>query len=116
MRIRIKRVYEAASNEDGVRILVDGLWPRGLKKEAARVDVWLREVAPSAGLRRWFGHEPSRWSEFRRRYFAELREREAAVRQIRDVAERETVTLLFAAKDEACNNAAALRDFLLTRT
>ncbi len=113
MQINLKRVYESASKDDGVRILVDRLWPRGLSKERAKVDLWLRDIAPSTELRRWFNHEPARWDELKRRYFAELREKDAAVRTVLEEASRSTVTLLFAAKDEERNNAVALREYLL---
>lgn len=102
-RIRLKRVYEDAEPGDGLRILVDRLWPRGLKKEEARLDHRLKEVAPSAELRRWFGHDPARWDEFRRRYAAELR----ALLRGRGVA-----TLLFSAHDGERNNAVALKEIL----
>lgn len=113
--IRLKRVYEAPARADGARVLVDRVWPRGVSKEAARLDRWLKEVAPSAALRKWFGHEPSRWEEFRRRYHAELEKGAAAqaVEELRDLLkQRRTVTLLFAARDEAHNNAVALKAFL----
>jgi uncharacterized protein YeaO (DUF488 family) len=110
--IGIKRVYEEAGVSDGTRILVDRLWPRGLSKDQAQVDLWLREVAPSNELRTWFGHEPSKWEEFRKRYFAELAQHPEAVGPIRQALARGRVTLLYGAKDELHNNAAALREFL----
>ena len=99
---------------DGYRILVDRLWPRGLSKERAAVDEWLREVAPSAALRRWFGHEPARWSKFKRRYVQELRTQPAAtaLAHLRILGARRRVTLLYAAQDEVHNNAVALREHL----
>lgn len=108
---RIKRIYEPAAPDDGFRVLVDRLWPRGLSKQAARVDLWAREIAPSKELRQWFGHDPSRWDEFRRRYAQELEQPEqsaalAALRQA--LAPHARVTLLFAAHDQAHNNAVAL--------
>ncbi len=112
MRINLKRIYEAASEDDGVRILVDRLWPRGLSKDHAKVDLWVRDVAPSSELRRWFNHEPAKWDEFRRRYFSELGESVAA-RSILEAASRSKITMLFAAKDEERNNAVALRDYLV---
>ena len=112
MRIGLKRVYETASKNDGVRILVDRLWPRGLSKDLAKIDLWLREVAPSNALRRWFNHESEKWDEFRRRYFAELTDN-AAARSVLEEASRAKVTLLFAAKDEERNNAVALREYLV---
>lgn len=112
MQIALKRVYNTASSDDGVRILVDRLWPRGLSKERAQIDLWLREVAPSNELRRWFNHEPEKWDEFKRRYFAELRDN-AAARSVLEEASRSKVTLLFAKRDEKRNNAVALREFLV---
>ena len=112
MRISLKRVYETASTTDGVRILVDRLWPRGLTKEWAKINLWLRDVAPSNELRRWFNHEPKKWDEFKRRYFMELNENEDAVRPVLEETSRSNVTLLFAAKDEKHNNAVALREYL----
>lgn len=116
MKIQIKRVYEPASPADGYRILVDRIWPRGVSKEHAALDEWLREVAPSSTLRRWFGHEPSRWAEFRRRYFAELGEEPhaTAAAHLRTLAAQQQVTLLYGAKDEAHNQALALKEYLLS--
>ena len=112
-RIRLKRAYDPPSPDDGVRILVDRLWPRGLARDAAKVDHWLKEVAPSAELRRWFGHDPDRWPEFRKRYRAELVRNAAAVAALRELMKAaRPVTLLFAAKDVAHNNAVALKEFL----
>jgi uncharacterized protein YeaO (DUF488 family) len=110
---QLKRVYDPPSQDDGVRVLVDRLWPRGLKREAAEIDLWLKEVAPSGELRRWFGHEPSRWAEFQERYRAELAKNSESIATLRDLMKgRKTLTLLFAAKDEEHNNAVALRDFI----
>jgi uncharacterized protein YeaO (DUF488 family) len=111
--VRLKRVYEPAASEDGVRILVDRLWPRGLSKERAAIDHWMKDIAPSADLRKWFGHDPDRWQEFRRRYMEELREHTALLDQIRDLAGGQTVTLLFGAHDEKHNDAVVLREALL---
>lgn len=97
--VRIKRAYEAASDDDGLRILVDRLWPRGLTKEAARVDVWLKEIAPSPALRAWFGHDPEKWDEFRHRYEAELRGRPEAVAELRRLVADGPATLLYAGRD-----------------
>lgn len=114
-RIRTKRAYAPAAPDDGCRILVDGLWPRGLSKEKACVDVWMKEIAPSNELRRWFAHDPGRWPEFRRRYRAELQENSEAFTQLLEIANRENaVTLLFAAADEKRNNAVVLEEFLKT--
>jgi uncharacterized protein YeaO (DUF488 family) len=115
MKIQIKRVYDPAAPSDGYRILIDRLWPRGLTRESAAVDEWMREVAPSAELRRWFGHEPERWAEFRKRYREELQHEPAAaaLTHLREIAAHQRVTtLLYGAKDEAHNNAAVLLEIL----
>jgi uncharacterized protein YeaO (DUF488 family) len=112
---QIKRAYEPAASGDGFRVLVDKLWPRGLSKEAAGIDEWLKEIAPSAELRKWFGHDPKRWAEFKARYKRELRsaERSAALERLRDAARtRGSVTLLFAARDMTHNHAAVLLEVL----
>jgi uncharacterized protein YeaO (DUF488 family) len=111
--IRLKRVYESTSSEDGMRILVDRFWPRGLRKKDAAVDRWLKEIAPSSELRQWFGHDPVRWPEFRRRYTAELRQHTTMLDEIRELAKQGTVTLVFGAHDEQHNNAVVLREVLL---
>ena len=113
--LRLKRVYELPAPDDGVRILIDRLWPRGLSKEKAAVDHWMKDVAPSAELRKWFGHDPDRWPEFRRRYLAELRQSGALLDQICGLASRGTVTLLFGAHDEEHNDAVVLREVLMKR-
>ena len=110
--IRIKRAYEEAAPEDGRRFLVDRLWPRGIKKEALPLDGWLKEVAPSDELRRWFGHEPERWAEFQRRYAAELDAQPESWQPLLEAARQGDVTLVYAARDEEHNNAAALRSYL----
>lgn len=107
-----KRVYEPAAPGDGYRVLVDRLWPRGLSKENAHVDLWLKEVAPSDALRRWFGHDEDRWPEFERRYLGELKKSDATLAVLRDHARSGAVTLLYAAKDERHNNAVALVRYL----
>jgi uncharacterized protein YeaO (DUF488 family) len=112
MTIRLKRAYEQATPEDGTRLLVERLWPRGLSKERAAVDLWLKEVAPSPGLRRWFGHDPERWDEFRRRYRAELRKRPEELERLRRLVRSGPVTFVFAARDPDRNSAVLLRDFL----
>jgi uncharacterized protein YeaO (DUF488 family) len=104
-RVRIKRIYEPAEAGDGLRVLVDRLWPRGVSKAA--IDLWLKEVAPSTGLRRWFDHRPDRWAEFQRRYQIELAQNPAIAR-LRDLAGRSDLTLLYAAKDETHNHAVVL--------
>lgn len=108
----MRRVYDPPREEDGLRVLVDRLWPRGLSKEAARVDLWLKDIAPSDALRKWYGHEPSRWDEFRRRYFAELEAHRERLEELRQQARSGRVTLLFGARDEEHNNAVALRQYL----
>ncbi len=111
--IRVKRVYSRPAPEDGLRVLVDRLWPRALPKEQAEVDLWLKEIAPSTQLRHWFGHhDPEQWPEFRRRYFEELRNRDSAVQMLRERARQGIVTLLFATKEQRFNNAVALQEYL----
>jgi uncharacterized protein YeaO (DUF488 family) len=110
--IRLKRVYEPAEADDGARFLVERLWPRGMRKEALDLDGWLKDVAPSTPLRRWFGHDPARWDEFRRRYTDELDARPSAWQPIVEAARRNTVTLLFSSHDVEHNNAVALREYL----
>ncbi|MBT9260384.1 MAG: DUF488 domain-containing protein [Clostridiales bacterium] len=114
MAVRIKRVYEPPSPEDGYRVLVDRLWPRGLKKEEAAVDLWAKELAPTTDLRQWFGHDPSRWEGFQRRYREELKAPDAqkVLAELKEKARHTTVTLLFAAKDEDHNNAVVLQELL----
>lgn len=113
--IKVKRVYDPPSPEDGKRFLVDRLWPRGVKKETLQVDGWLKDVAPSDELRRWFGHDPAKWEEFQRRYFAELEAKPDAWRPLLQAAWQGNVTLLFSARDEVHNNAVALKNFLEQR-
>jgi uncharacterized protein YeaO (DUF488 family) len=110
--VALKRVYEAPSRTDGLRVLVDGLWPRGLSRHAVAADVWLREAAPSARLRRWYGHQPRRWRAFVSRYRAELEQRPEVLRVLEDLRRRSPVTLLFAARDAERSNAAVLRELL----
>lgn len=115
MEIRLKRAYETPSEEDGQRFLVDRLWPRGLSKEAARIDVWMKDVAPSHELRKWFHHDASQWEEFVARYRAELAaspEAASCIQQLRDAASANTVTLVFSAKAVEKNNATVLRNVL----
>lgn len=110
--LRIKRAYLPPSAEDGVRVLVDRLWPRGLRKSEAAIDHWLKDLAPSTELRRWFGHDPRRWEEFRRRYAAELASRSDLVDELRKIARERPVTLVFAARDELHNQAVVLRELV----
>jgi uncharacterized protein YeaO (DUF488 family) len=113
--IRIKRVYEPPAAADGARFLVDRLWPRGAKRDALRLEEWLKEAAPSDALRRWFGHDPRKWRTFCRRYHTELAETPAAWRPLAEAARRGAVTLLYAARDPEHNNAVALAEFLKSR-
>lgn len=110
--IKVKRIYDLPSPDDGKRILVDRLWPRGLKKEEADIDEWMKDIAPSAELRKWFSHDPSKWDEFRERYKKELRQKADLVERIKTLAKKGNVTLLFSAKDIEHNNAVALREFI----
>jgi uncharacterized protein YeaO (DUF488 family) len=110
--IQLKRAYEKASPQDGERILVERLWPRGVTKERAAVDLWLKEVAPSPELRKWFGHDPARWEEFERRYWKELQGHKEAVDLLRRKSKQGPVTLIYAARDEEHNGALALLHFL----
>jgi uncharacterized protein YeaO (DUF488 family) len=112
MDIRIKRVYDAPAGDDGFRVLVDRLWPRGLTKDAAKVDLWLKDIAPSDLLRKWFGHETANWEEFRRRYSDELADAGDFLDRLLAEARQGTVTLLYAAHDQEHNNAVVLRDRL----
>jgi uncharacterized protein YeaO (DUF488 family) len=112
-KIKIKRVYEKPAAADGTRILVDRLWPRGLKKEAAAIDFWAKDLAPSTELRKWFGHDPERWREFKRRYNAELRHQTELLGELRTLARRGSVTLIYAARDQDHNEAVIIRDVLV---
>ena len=111
MTVALKRAYEAASDSDGTRVLVDRLWPRGVTKAKARIDVWLKDVAPSTQLRKWFGHDPDKWTEFQRRYRAELKGSEALA-ELRKLAREGHVTLVYGAKDEEHNDAVVLAKLL----
>lgn len=112
MNIRIKRVYEQPDDEDGVRILIDRLWPRGLTKEKASIDLWLKDIAPSTELRKWFGHDPGKWAEFQQRYLCEIRENDEQVRLLRQEIKKGTVTLVYGARDTEHNDAVVLQEFL----
>ena len=110
--IKVKRVYEAENVEDGIRFLVDRLWPRGIGKDKLRVNAWLKDVAPSTELRKWFGHDPAKWSEFRRQYFSELKTNPNAWQPIVEAERKGAVTLLYGATDKTHNNVVALCEFL----
>jgi len=110
--LKIKRAYDPAADDDGVRMLVDRLWPRGMSKDEARVDVWLKDIAPSDELRKWFSHDPAKWAEFRKRYERELEQKKEFVQQIIDMLAEGRVTLLYSAKDDERNNAVVLREFI----
>ena len=111
-RISVKRVYEPASKADGFRVLVDRVWPRGVTKQRAKVDVWLKSVAPSTELRKWFDHDPRKWSGFKKRYFAELDAGPPGLDELVSRASASVLTLVFSARDEQHNQAVALRDYL----
>lgn len=115
MQLRLKRAYDTPQPQDGTRILVDRLWPRGVKKEDAAIDTWMKSIAPSTELRKWYGHDPSRWDEFRERYFAELDQAGDAVDEMLGYLRSGRVTLVFAAKDEAHSHALALKQYLERR-
>lgn len=111
--VKLKRAYEQSEAGDGVRILVDRLWPRGVKKEDAAIDQWMKDLSPSTELRHWFGHDPDRWKEFRERYAKEVDEHADQLDQLRALAREGTITLVYSAHDEERNNAVALRDLIL---
>jgi len=111
--VRIKRAYEPPSSLDGTRVLVDRLWPRGVKKSSAGIAQWMKEIAPSNALRKWFAHDPARWEEFRRRYKAELTGKRELVGELRSLARQGPLTLVYSAHDEAHNQAVVLREMLL---
>ncbi|MEZ0167109.1 DUF488 domain-containing protein [Microvirga sp. TS319] len=111
--VRLKRAYEPPAAQDGTRILVDRLWPRGVSKESAALDEWMKDIAPSADLRKWFGHAPERWEEFRSRYAMEVHQRPDLLERLQSLARRGPVTLVYSAHDEAHNDAVVLRDLIL---
>ena len=113
--IKLKRAYEPPASDDGTRILIDRLWPRGVKKADAAIDEWMKDIAPSTGLRKWFGHDPARWQEFRRRYQSEIRQHPDEFDRLRTLAQNGRITLVFSAHDEAHNDAVVLKDLLLGR-
>ncbi len=107
--IKIKRIYEAPEKNDGARVLVDRMWPRGMTKDKAKLDLWLKDIAPSDGLRKWFGHKEERWEEFQKRYLEELKGKKGPLEQLLALSKKGPVTLLYAAKDEDRNNAVVLK-------
>ena len=113
--IHLKRVYETPSPQDGLRVLVDRLWPRGLNKERAAVDVWAKEIAPSTELRKWFGHDPDKWKQFQTRYRSELRKNKAVLDELKRQIKRKTVTLVYGARDQEHNEAVVLQKMLAGR-
>jgi uncharacterized protein YeaO (DUF488 family) len=113
--IRLKRAYETPSRDDGFRVLVERLWPRGVSKEEAALDLWLKDVAPSTELRKWFGHDPAKWKEFQRRYRAELKDKKDALKLLREKNREGTVTLVYGARDEEHNGALVLKKVLESR-
>lgn len=114
--IKLKRAYDDVHSGDGTRILVDRLWPRGVKKVDAAIDLWAKDIAPSTGLRKWFGHDPDRWPEFRRRYSEEMRQHRERLGELRALAQRGRITLVFGAHDTVHNDAVVLREILLGRS
>ena len=114
--LKVKRVYDVPASEDGFRILVDRLWPRGLTKEKAKVDLWLRDIAPSDALRKWYQHDPKKWLEFKRKYFSELKDKKESLDLIQGKANRGTVTLLFGSREKRFNNAQVLKEYLQKRS
>lgn len=110
--IKIKRIYDPVLPDDGKRILVDRLWPRGMKKTEAKIDEWLKDIAPSDGLRKWFSHDPSKWHEFKNRYIRELKNNSELIERLKGIAKKEKVTLLFSAKDKEHNNAVVLKEVM----
>jgi uncharacterized protein YeaO (DUF488 family) len=112
MNIRLKRAYEVATKEDGTRLLVERLWPRGLTKEKAAIDEWFKDLAPSPALRKWYGHDPVKWEDFRRRYLEELRGNPKEVERLRTRVKEGPITFVYAAKDEKRNSAVVLKDYL----
>jgi uncharacterized protein YeaO (DUF488 family) len=113
--IKVKRVYDLPSRSDGMRILVDRLWPRGLSKAVAKIDLWMKDIAPSNELRKWFSHEAAKWKEFQRRYYRELDANTSAVEKLRQHSQGRTVTLVYSASDSEHNNAVAIKEYLESR-
>ncbi len=110
--INVKRIYDPASSEDGTRIYIDRLWPRGLKKSEAKFDEWLKEISPSTELRKWFGHDPAKWEEFKKRYKKELEDKKEIMEKLKKEAKRKKITLLYSASETEHNNAIAMKEFL----
>jgi uncharacterized protein YeaO (DUF488 family) len=115
MKIKIKRVYEKRGKEDGKRILVDRLWPRGLTKEKADIDIWLKQISPSTELRKWFGHDPDKWKEFQKRYHQELMNNKEQVELLKEQVKKGVVTLVYGAKDQEHNEALVLKEWLVNK-
>ena len=114
--LKLKRIYDGAEPSDGYRVLVDRIWPRGMSKQKAGVDLWLKDIAPSDALRKWFAHDPERWMEFQRRYRYELRKQKALTNEVKELEKKHrTVTLIYSARDERHNQAVALRSYLKKR-
>ena len=114
MKIHVKRIYEKASDEDGFRVLVDRLWPRGIKKENVKIDLWLKDIAPSKELRKWFGHKPEKWDEFKEKYFHELKLNSEGLSELKKL-DFKIITLVYSAKEKKFNNAVALKEFIETK-
>ncbi len=112
MIIELKRIYDEPSSSDGVRVLVERLWPRGISKEKARVDIWLKDAAPSTELRKWFNHDKEKWEEFKKRYYLELDQNPESLKPLLDLAESSEITFIYASKEEQFNNASALRNYI----
>jgi uncharacterized protein YeaO (DUF488 family) len=116
MNIQLKRVYSPVEKDDGVRVLVDRVWPRGISKAKLQADVWLKDAAPSTELRKWFNHDRSKWQDFKERYFAELKDNPEAVAQLLELGKEQQVTLLYAARDTEYNHALAMREYLVSKS
>lgn len=114
MQIHTTRIYDDPAGNDGLRILVDRIWPRGMSKEEARLDQWIKDIAPSTELRQWFNHDPDKWDAFKQRYFKELRKQDNKLKSLLDETDKQRITLVYAANDQQHNNAIALREYLLT--
>ncbi|PQA89789.1 DUF488 domain-containing protein [Hyphococcus luteus] len=113
MDIKIRRAYDCVTSSDGYRVLVDRIWPRGLSKKELRIDCWMKDLAPSTPLRKWYGHDPKKWKQFKKRYFGELADHPDLIDELIALGQKSVITLVFAAKDQEHSNAAALRDYLI---